>query len=143
MAITNPLVSNAESDRTESWRPRVNNQTSSAENGSDILRSVSFREWEPNHSPYTGVTKTIRLVISADEIYADRVESFFKRIKDRYPTKIEKYIGNSDVHLAYTNPLNVFVNNTSKIEVEVSQSQINGPNGKVSDFYIVNFHLVR
>jgi hypothetical protein len=142
-SIRNPLVPNAESTESEYWRAVYNDKTATSEFGSGIIRSVSIKEWNPGKGPHPDAIKTITIWINQDPIYADKVEPFFQRIKDQYPIKAQRYIGNSELQREYSEPINVFANNRSKIEVRVDRGQINGNFNEASSFYIVSFDLVR
>lgn len=135
--IRNPLVSNAETIQTEYWRTSYEKSGKSSDE-SDIIRSVSINVWKAGKGPHPDAIKSITIHISQDPIYADKVEAFFERIKDRYPIKRQRFIGNSELQREYSEPINVLANDNSKIEVRMSQGQI----GPKSTYYIVSFDLV-
>jgi len=135
-SIRNPLVPNAESIESEYWRTALGDKTGTSE--TDIIRSVSINVWKSGKGPHPDAIKTITIWINKDPVYADKVEAFFQRIKDRYPTKNQRFIGNTELQREYSEPINVLANNTSKIEVRMSQGQI----GADSSYYIVSFDLV-
>jgi hypothetical protein len=141
-SISNPLVPNAESTESEYWRVGYNNKTVASENGSKIIRSVSIKEWKPGKGPHPDAIKTITLWINEDPIYADKVEPFFQRIKDRFPIKSQRHIGNSELQMEYSEPIIAYANNTSKIEVRMERGQVNDHLNELSSFYIVSFDLV-
>lgn len=141
-SIRNPLVPDPEANKSEYWRIGLNSKKAS-ENGSEIIRSISLYEWKSEHGPYPSAIKTITLCVNADPIYADKVEPFFQRIKDRYPIKNQRYIGNSELQREYSEPINVFANSSSKIEIRMTRGQVGSSKDDVSDFYIVSFDLVR
>jgi hypothetical protein len=135
--IRNPLVSNAESIESEYWR-NTRDKSETTGNESDIIRSVSINVWKPGKGPHPDAIRTITIFISQDPVYADKVEAFFQRIKDRYPIKRQRFVGNSELQREYSEPMNVLANDTSKIEVRMNQGQI----GLNSSYYIVSFDLV-
>ncbi len=141
-SIRNPLVSNAESIKTEYWRKALNNKTVSSD-GSNIIRSLSINEWKTGHGPYPESIRTITIMINEDSVYAKNVEKFFQRIKDRYPIKIQRHIGNSELQQEYSEPMNVLANRSSKIEVRMTRGQVGSSKDDVSDFIVVSFDLVR
>lgn len=142
-SIRNPLVSNAEAIKTEYWRKGLNNKTVSSEYGSNIIRSLSINEWKTGHGPYPEAIRTITIMINEDSVYAKNVETFFQRIKDRYPIKTQRHIGNSELQREYSDPINVLANSSSKIEVRITSGQVGSSKDDVSDFFVVSFDLVR
>lgn len=135
--IRNPLVLNAESIESEYWRTAYD-KSDTSNNESNIIRSVSINAWKSGKGPHPDAIKTITIWISQDPVHAEKAEAFFQRIKDRYPIKRQRFVGNSEISREYSEPMNVLANDTSKIEVRMSQGQI----GMKSSFYIVNFDLV-
>jgi len=141
-SIRNPLVIDAEANKSEYWKIGLNSKKAS-ENGSEIIRSVSLYEWKSGHGPHPNAIKTVTLWVNADPVYAEKVEPFFQRIKDRYPIKNQRYIGNGELQREYSEPINVFANSSSNIEVRMIRGQVGSSKDDVSDFYILSFDLVR
>lgn len=141
--IKNPLMPDAETSRTEFWRPELNDSTWFLEIGSQIVRYVSFYDWKADKGPYPGVYQTIMFMINSDPKFAETVDTFFRTLKDQYPVKAERTAGNSELLHIYKEPIKVFVNGISKVEIKMDQAQAGDPKGKVRNYYLVSFNAIR
>jgi hypothetical protein len=135
-SINNPLQPNLETVRSESWIPEIRNTSPKEE--PVIIFIIILVEWKSGCGPYPDVIKSLTVGINQNPVYKDKVNKFFESIKENYPNKSKRYPLNNDLSRRYSDPIELFTKEDSKIGVRTILGQFDD-----EACYIVSFDLLK
>lgn len=146
LQITNPLLPDLETIKSEYWITESNHTNTVLEFGLWTIRRLAIYDWKTGHGPQKDVFRTIEVILNEDTIHTKDVSRFFERINDRYSQETKKF-SNSDLYPG--EPYYVLTNNQNpKIEIRKEKTLID-PSGGTYNYnaiypgHIVSFDLLK